>query len=179
MKFFISIILPCLLLVSCSSSKYLSNNNLSYLYSNKENTPVVHYTVFHKSDSRSIIYYSMDAASLLYLKPALNEIFYAKFKISYQLYKSYDSSVIIDSCSYIKTDSINHLTSNLIFDSLSIKADFPGYYVLKVKLSDLNRNKEIETFININKRNRFNSQNFLIKTQFKKSVEFSKFRGIF
>ena len=153
-----------LILFSCKSSKYLSNSNLSYLYSDKENTPVIQYTVFHNSDSTTTLYYSIDPASLLYVKPFFSETFSAKYKITYQLFKSYDSAGIIDSCSFIKTDSSNHQLNNLIFDSIIFKARFPGFYVLKVNLTDINRKKETENFININKKNRFNSQNFLVKT---------------
>ena len=122
MKFLIFIFLSGLLFVSCSSSKYLSNSNLSYLYSNKENLPEIKYTVFHNSDSTTTLYYSSYAASLLYVKPFSNKAKYLKYKISYQLFKSYDSAEIIDSCSVIKIDSCTYLRNSDIFDSIIIKA---------------------------------------------------------
>ncbi len=151
--------------ISCSSSKHLSNQNLSGLYSFNENTPVVRYTVFHKNDSASELYYFVDVSSLLYVKPLNKDSFAANYKIKYELFKSYDSYQILDSSSIVKIDQ-EHFQQNLsLQDSLIVKAKFPGTYVLKTTFSDLNRNKDVETYIHINKKNHVNKQNFLVKNE--------------
>ena len=160
MKYLIIIFL--FFIYACSSLKP-EGNTVAVHYNVNENTPIVQYSVFHKYDSLSVLYFYVDASRLQYVKPIYKKNFLAKFSVKIQLFRTNDSKEILDSLTLLKSDTLHYQLGGFIFDSLFFKAVYSGSYVLKVKFTDVNRKTDVETTIRINKKNYSNKQNFLVK----------------
>lgn len=146
--------------VSCFNLNRISLYNLSSLYNN---------TLFTEFDAQAFV--SGDSLVELYvpvnmMDMAMNESeehasAYRKFKLSYRLFRSYDSKDIIDSASIVIADSTMIAADTLI----KLRIPFPGKtrYILKLALTDLNRIDAVEGFLPIDLSTSLSRNHFLLK----------------
>jgi GWxTD domain-containing protein len=159
-KYFIVILLLFVLSFSCRFGK-IATQNLSYLYDKSMVTFIPGYTVFHKNDTVSLIYFKFYSGNLLYMKPVEENVFSAKFSLKAELYDSYDMKLILDSNSVSITDN-DRDNKRYIIETLEIKTKSPGSYLLKLIFADLNKHTTVESYINIHRDSSYSRQNFIM-----------------
>ena len=158
--FFISLWLW--LCIGCFSHKYISKQNLAYLYSDAEIILKPEYLLYHTSKDTSILYFKINTSELLYARDGFMSNFKAKFSISYELLESYESKQTLDSLTFYYEDSVTTIKHSFIIDSLFLKIPYGNNYVIKLTASDYNRKKYFISYMNIYKTNIFSIQNYLL-----------------
>jgi len=91
--------------------------------------------------------------------------FFAQYLIKYDLYNISDIKKIIDSASFIITDSVNYNQNTDIIDSLNICLKEPNNYILSLTIIDLNKKFVSTNYLNIYKNNILNRNNFVIRDE--------------
>lgn len=164
MKKIILLLSVCsLIFTGTTAQNKLSKTDIASLYSESNFT-----------EFSAIAYHSSDSITTTYINISLNDLYYrshktenkklAKFKISYQLFESYISKILMDSASYIYFDSLNFGIETEMIINFDIKAKFPADYILQITVTDLYQNESntASQFIIIHKSNRYSRQNFFI-----------------
>ena len=163
MKNFFLILLALSALSGCESVRKASNQNLSGIY--RRDASVIHpqFSIFHQTDSTSEFYFKVNSKELLYTKEPNSTDFTAQLLVSYQLAASFESPQVIDSASVKFTDMNNLRGIKDITGELRFKAAIGKTYLLEVTITDMNRNQSSKSYINIDKSNRLNKQNFMVR----------------
>lgn len=119
-------------------------------------------SVYHFSEDSSTVHLNISLHHLNYLD-AGNGKQQASFVIKYDLYPSYNSKVSSESRSIVfeEQDHSGEVMDMAI--QFNIGARFPGNYILRVELVDLNAmENSVFKFIHINKLNKSSGQNFFM-----------------
>ncbi len=155
----------------CGTSTKLSNQNLSYLYYKGSSIMHPEYQVYHVSDTVSRLYCSINTDEFLYSKDGDNQYFTAAYSISYKLFSSFESKVVIDSSSatfvYNKSEGRRQIINRIDF-----KAHSPNTYLLEVNTYDLKRKQSARMFVNIDKGSKYTRQYFKVDSKIKKQTNF-------
>jgi GWxTD domain-containing protein len=143
------------------TKKKLNRTNLVYLYTENKFTDFGA-QIYHSSDEKSTVYLNVRLKDLQYKTLMNNNSHLSEFRISYQLYGSYESKEIIDTATLYFKDSLNYGTEADMIVDFDIKAKYPGEYILKITLSDLNRkdNNSVFQIYTVSKSNKNTAQNF-------------------
>lgn len=165
MKRYLFLILPVIivLLDYCTTTTKITNKNLSSLYKTVQNTLNPKYVVYHESDSISKVYFKIETRDLLYTKKESDEKFLAKVKLKWKLFESYESKKIVDSSFTILTDRGEPGTDKNIIGHFEFKAETPNKYVLQVMATDIYRRSSKKVFVEVDKTNPHNRQNFMLR----------------
>ncbi len=163
-KLLIIFTLILLFLSACLVPSKISNYNFAYLYNGGNSFTKPEFVVFHKTDSLSVVFFKVNLPDFLYTKNANEDKYSARFKINYELYNSYKDKILLDSASFIYSDSSNFGLNKALISNFNIKAKSPKNYILKITLTDLNKNKSLTTIYNVYKKSHYSRQNFLITT---------------
>ena len=148
-----------LLLVSCGSSKRLSNENMSGYFITQEFTLNPQYVIWHTDSDSSVVYFNFACENLLFKKSS--DKIYASFSMKYQLYSSYNSTSILDSQTVFTTiDSISNET--FYEGKIKFKCNSTCKGVLRMQLTDEYRNSSEVKFIEVDKTTLTARQNFII-----------------
>ncbi|MBD79887.1 MAG: hypothetical protein CL840_13320 [Crocinitomicaceae bacterium] len=147
----------------CTSTQQISNSNLADLYRETEKTIKPKYQVYHLDDDLTQISFILQSTNLLYTKNSEERPFTAKVKVTYMLFESYSSNLIVDSASFVINDENNSMVRKEISGRFNMKAKYPNKYVLKMVVLDLNKGASESQFITIDKTTRNGRQNFEIK----------------
>jgi GWxTD domain-containing protein len=146
-----------------SGKKKLNRTNLKEMVA--ENSFTNFGTViYHASDEKSRVYLDVKLKDLKYLGGQNKKPHYARYKVFYELYPNYESKTISDSAALFFTDTLNYgVDANMVVD-FDISAAFPGEYVLKISLTDLNRkeNNVVFNIYKVSKTSQNSSQNFMV-----------------
>ena len=166
MKF--KIIFPVLLLSllainSNTFARKLSKINIARLY-DENNFSFFEAVIYHKSDSISQVYVSLKPDDFRFLGSQDNHVIGANIEVRYELYQSWESSAILDSATIKVNDTSSFGKGLEMIVDFEVKAAFPGNYLLKIILTDLNINKDNEVFrfFNLEKSSKISRQNFLV-----------------
>jgi len=161
MKFRIVYILVLMLVAGNLQAKKLSKTNLAEMYSEYGFTRI-EARIFHVSEQLSTVYLNLRLHDFEY-KENNNGKNISTFEVAYELFESYDSKSPVDSASFIFSDSLYFGEEmNMIVD-FDVPAIYPGNYVLKISITDLNRNDQsVFTIENIYKSDKLSSQNYLL-----------------
>lgn len=155
-------LVAALLLAGCSASRYADRDNLSDLY-NKESTTVhPEFYVYNLSDDTSELYFKLNTDELLYTRSNKNSEFTSIVLISYQVYSSLDTKVLVDSATQKVVDINNELATKELIGSIQMSVPTGGDYTIKITTIDLNRKQENQSFIQVNKSSVNSRQNFLL-----------------
>lgn len=143
--------------------KKLNRINLASLYDENRFTDF-DAVVYHSSEIKSIVYLSVKLKDLLYTTNLQSGTHEAGFKISYGLFNSWESKLAVDTGSLVFRDTANFGLETEMLVNFDIRASFPGEYLLKIKLADLNRQDKnsVTEFITVSKSSKISSQNFLV-----------------
>ena len=145
------------------AQKNLHKENIAGSYRPDDSFVHPNYKVYHDQDSSSIILYEVNLSELSYEANYDSSSFHAYAKIHYDLYMNYKAKELIDSGSIYLEDSQNHGKDLSTLGSFPIKARFGYSFVARITLTDLNNGNKNVRFVDINKLNRYNRQNFFIK----------------
>ena len=113
----------------------------------------------------SEVNFKINTKNLLYSKSNSTNNYTSKIKISYLLYEAFESNQLIDSSSTIIKDVSELPNKKILYGKLGIKVSYPNYYLIKIIATDLNRGQEVENYIEIDKSDHNNRQNFKIISQ--------------
>ncbi len=148
-------------LFACSSSYKLSVDNFSYLYKNSRKRIFPQFSMYHLDDQVSQLHFKIDGRKLLYVKDPSNESFTARVRVSYKLFSSYESELVIDSSSFYLEDLNPKQLNNYLTGFVELKID-SGNYLLSLTTTDLNRKNSERSFIEVKKADKLNRQNFKV-----------------
>jgi len=150
-------------LISCGSSKRPTTTIQTAGYKKDVNAIHPQFVVFNAGDSVSELHFRLSSKELLYTRPdGIN--FLSNVLISYRLFSSYDSKIILDSGSVRVLDQNNSGSDKFLIGKLSVKAKAAHSYFVRIKVLDMNRNTEALVTASIEKDNDLNRQNFLLKS---------------
>ncbi len=145
------------------AKKKLNRTNLKEIY-NQDKFTDFKAVIYHISDEKSKVYVDIKLKDLKYFQAQNKNSHFARFRIFYELFQSYETRTPIDTATLNFTDTLNYgLDADMIPD-FDVSAIFPGDYILKITLTDLNR-KEDNTVFNIfkvSKTDKTTAQNFLV-----------------
>jgi len=153
-----------LLLFGCYSASNLNILNQSFLYNNSGSSSKTETIVWHSDPDYSVVYYTLNLHEFLYDRPKPTDKPTAEFSVRYELYNSYESDDVIDSLTLFFSDTAYYGRQKRILESFSIPAKYGNVYILKLLITDINKKQTKTVFVNINKENKFSSQNFLVQT---------------
>ncbi len=144
-------------------AKKLSKTNLAQLYE-EYNFSSLQAVIYHKSDSISQVYVSINPDDFRFLSNQDNSVIHATIQLRYELYDSYESSVVLDSATVNVTDTSSYGKELEMIVDFEVKAQFPGNYVLKIIVTDLNiaQDNEIFRLLDFSKSNKNSRQYFLV-----------------
>jgi GWxTD domain-containing protein len=163
MKKYFLYTLVIMAVIACGTSKPASTLSQNPSYKKDMNTLHPQFVVFNVSDSVSELHYKIASKELLYTRPdGIN--FYSNVLISYRMYSSFDSKQILDSGSVRLVDQNNAGADKSLIGKLDVKARSPYSYIVRIKVTDLNRSNEVSSVVTIEKENDLNRQNFLIRS---------------
>jgi GWxTD domain-containing protein len=163
MKKYLFFIFVTLLAVACGTSKKSTTITQTSTYKRDANQIRPLFTVFHVTDSISELHFKINSKEILYTRPDGID-FCSNVLISYRLLSELDSKEIIDSASVRLVDKNNDNADKSLVGKINVKAKKGNSYVLRVSVTDLNRNTETNGVIVVEKQDDLNRQNFLVKS---------------
>jgi len=168
MKKYILILLSIILLSSGfvqaqKMKKKLRKTNLVSMYDERKFTDF-EAVIYHTSEKISTVYINIHLNDLNYLHHKTKDAQLARFKVSYELFDSYEAKTAIDTNSIFLTDTQNYGNEIDMLVDFDVKAVFPGDYILKIQLTDLNmqESNSIFNFYEIFKSDKNTAQFFLV-----------------
>lgn len=149
-----------LLLSMTGFSQKLSKRDISLVYSEQSFT-TFEASVFHTSDAVSMVYVNIRLHHLTYKPDGSDKE--ANFALNYELYESYNSKSPIDTATLVYSDRQFAGEQMELVVNFEIPAAFPGSYILRIELTDLNKlESSVYKFIPVYKESRFSGQNYLL-----------------
>jgi GWxTD domain-containing protein len=141
----------------------LSKTDLAFLYNENKFTDF-QAQVYHNSNEKSIVYLKVQLKDLKYLPDLANNVNFARFKINYELYESYQSRNPVDTASFIFTDTTRFEKDLEMIVDFDFMAEFPKKYILQIFLTDLNREEKPQVFklVEVRKDDPKTAQNFFL-----------------
>ncbi|MBN8703703.1 MAG: GWxTD domain-containing protein [Bacteroidetes bacterium] len=152
-----------ILLNGCFTSSKLSNQNISSMYKKESVDVQPDYIVYHNSKMESILYFKINSKELLYTKQP-NGYFGCKVHLNYKIKTGIDSKEILDSATTIISDYMENdqLTGKDMYGKIEMKAPIGNSYILEITLTDINRNQDFVTYLQLDKYSIHSNQNFLV-----------------
>lgn len=143
--------------------KKLNRVNLASLYDENRFTSF-DAVIYHESEEKSIVYLPVKLKDLLYTTNLRTGTHEADFKISYEVFDSYESKLAVDTGSLVFQDTLNFGLEAEMLVNFDVRASYPGEYLLKLMLSDLNRQdiNPVTEFVTISKSSKKSRQNFMV-----------------
>ena len=147
--------------IGCKMANKITYINLSQLYAPENRPSISGLRVFNETDSTSKVFVRYNLNELIYKMPTGKTYRKALYSISYELFNSYESDVVLDSATFVMSDSLYYKQDfELVFD-FDIRAKYPGNYLLQVTFNDLNSKHSNIYPKNIYKGSPYVAQNFL------------------
>lgn len=162
---------------SCSESYQLSTQNLSQIYRSTEKQVRPDFVVYHSSEGSSEVHFRIVSNNLLYTRPVGDSTYKARLKVTFVLYRSFNSDMVSDSGSFVITDINKKEKSKVLTGKFPIKASYPNSYIMKITTEDLNKKSIEDNFVVVDKTNRQGRQNYLIVNAEDSSEVFESFTG--
>lgn len=146
---------------TCKTTNETTYTNLSAHYQPDEETAISGIRIFHETDSLSRVYLQYSTSGLLYQQPPNKNYLQANYRITYQLFSSYESSTVLDEQKFDFSDSLFATSPAVLTFDFSVRAFAPETYLLQVQFTDLNIDESVLYPRMIYKNSAYNSQNFL------------------
>jgi GWxTD domain-containing protein len=154
--------LTVLLLVQCAPLNKMNYANLAYLYEPESNPSNFRLIAYHISHEQTIVHYQFDMSALLYQKNNNSQNYVSNFSIRYRLFDSFNSRMMVDSATFLFSDSLYFGSDQVYTSSFNLRTIYPGRFVLNISLEDLNRKSNYNTYLELFKSSENSRQNFLI-----------------
>lgn len=166
-KFFLKLVLviPLLIINSCSSKRGYQAHNINYVYNTKDLALRPNFKVFHVNDTITKVYYRINSSNLLYMRESVSEPYKASFSLQFNLVSSFELVSILDSGQFVFTDREDAPPRKAIIGSFEVKTklDNPDNSILRILMTDKNRQVNFENFLRLEKKQGINSQRFLMR----------------
>lgn len=161
-RYIILLILPVLLVSSCTSSSGLQSSSMGSSRGKFDSRGGVQFTMYHISKDSSEVHFSINTSQLLYAKSMDKGFYEAHVSIAYKLLPDLDSKQIVDSGSVaIVDDRFQEGSFNLIGKfRLKNPAGQLGFLLLSV--TDNNRNYTESYVLRVDKSSEQVRQNFIL-----------------
>lgn len=169
MQKFLSIgLIVIALFQSCKTREGFQAKNVAYLYDPSNLSLKNHLVVEHISDEVSRLHYRLNSSDLLYVRNNQEDLYEAKFEISFKLVPSIENTLLLDSNTFSFSDKVQIPPSKTIsgyfdFKTTRLGKDNEKNYLLFVQFKDINRNTTFENFKHINKDSKNSRQFFVLK----------------
>lgn len=162
---FLLLLISAVLFTACSSRTGFQASDVSYIYNTKDLAPRPEFVVHHISNEQTRIYYRINSVDLLYMRQPDATSYQANFTIQFQLSPSFENTTPLDSGLVQIQDvspkpPVKALTG--YFDISTVQQSEDGKYVLKLNMTDENRQVQFENFIRIEKNSVLSEANFLM-----------------
>ena len=162
MRQFTILLLFIALSISAFSQRRLDKQNFAELYNINGIDLHPTFQIYHNSDTASTLFYKIDNSELKY-KLGKDSILTAKASIHYKVYYSYKAKHLVDSSTFIYTDSENYGLNNSSYGYINIPLKKGYQYLLYIEYKDINSDYLVKKLLDIDKTNKLSSQNFYIK----------------
>lgn len=169
MRFIKFIVILTLLLYGCNVQERMagSANNFASLYNPSEFSINADYKVYNRSDNLSDLYFRIYPGEFLFNQANDENEYRALVKLEYSLYKLNERGQMI-----AKVDSASHEIKlgkkekerSAYFSSLVLKAPKGNKYLLKLKVTDLQRGTMGLSHVIVDKISEYSAQNFSVVT---------------
>lgn len=137
--------------------------NISSNYQNQARLLNISFCAFNINQDSTRIYYSLNPAGLLFQKDVKNEYYFAQFQVKYELFNVKETKKIVDSASFIITDSTHYKYEKNIIDSFNVFTRFPSDYILALTITDLNKKYTSTNYLNILKSSNLGRNSFIVR----------------
>ena len=148
----------------CTSSKGYQTSDVSYAYKANELAPRPEFVVHHLSDAQSTVHYRINSQDLLYMRSSEDNSYRSNFSIRFELIPSFEDISILDS-GYIHVEDVSDSPPlKALVGKFDLNTDHDGRnnFVLRLVMTDNNRQVEFQNFIRIDKVSRLSSNYFLL-----------------
>jgi GWxTD domain-containing protein len=143
----------------------LSKQNMDQVY-NELPVTRVEAVIYHVNPKISTVFVNIHLSDFMYVLLPDGKSKIARFGVKWELFDSYEARYPSDSATLVFSDSLGYENPMEMIVDFDLKIDFPGKYVLKINLSDLNYPDKSEFgFFEIDKTGPLSHQNFLITDQ--------------
>jgi len=150
-------------ITGCYSPSRMSTTNITSNYQDQSRSLNINISAYNLSHDSTRIYYQFNAGGLFFQKDLKKNYFFAKYLIKYEVYNTADMKKIVDSASFIVTDSVNYNTKSDITDSLHLILKEPDNYILAFTIVDLNKKFITTNYLNIYKNNILTRNNYVFR----------------
>lgn len=124
----------------------------------------VNSVAYHTNDTLTICYLQIINENLIYKRPDTTTAFYSELKVSYKLTTDQNFRKIIDSSSYSIIDrATDNVEIRALISKFNLKAIINSIYYLEITVFDINKKTKYTQSLIINKQDKLNTQNFLVK----------------
>jgi GWxTD domain-containing protein len=162
--FSLLIVLIILVILSgCYNPSKISYFNISSSYQEQSKSFDFKYCAYNSSPNQANVYYKFNTAGLLFIKHKTKNFFFAKYQFHYELYDVNEPKTLLDSATLHYTDTTDFNQPKEISDSFAIFTIKNSNYIVAYQFTDMNKNYEVNGFLNIDKTNEYSRNNFLLK----------------
>ena len=137
--------------------------NISSSYEEQVKSFDLKFCAYNVSEMQDQIFYKFNTSALLFVKHKKKDYFFANYQVRYEIYDNNVPKTLVDSATLNYTDSTDFNSPKIIVDSFMINLGKQSSYTVTYVFTDLNKNVAINGFLNIDKSNIFNRNNFVIK----------------
>lgn len=155
------LLLIILLFAECKTGNEIRIINLAYLYKDDTKPMIAGSRVFIENDSTAKVFVTYNLAKLVYQRPVGKSAFFAKARLSYQIFNNYESNKLIDSGSLLVNDSVNYRKEKFVVFDFPVKIQQGSNHLLNLNFTDLNSERGSSTPIEIRNNSAFSAQHFL------------------
>lgn len=160
---FIVVLLIAGFIAGCYSPSRMSTTNITSNYQDQSRSLNINISAYNQNHDSTRIYYQFNAGGLFFQKDLKKNYFFAKYLIKYEVYNTADMKKIVDSASFIVTDSVNYNTKADITDSMNLILKEPDNYILAFTIVDLNKKFITTNYLNIYKNNILTRNNYVFR----------------
>ncbi len=147
-------VLVVLLFTGCTSKTGFQASDVGYVYNTKDLAPRPEFVVHHISKDQTRVYYRINSADLLYMREPEETVYKANFTIGFSLAPSFEITTQLDSGMVVIKDQATTPPVKAITGYFDLNTSFKTEdlkYVLRLIMTDKNRQVEFDNFIRIDK----------------------------
>lgn len=156
-------VLVALAMTACrGSAPIMQRDNLVHVYGKGPASIRLDARVQHIDEERSVIYFKLNTADLLYKGDGVGGSFKARARITYGSFPNWESRQLLDSASTMVTDvSTTANEERELIGSIALSRNSGRNFVLKVVARDLHRDNESAVMLRVEGADEMAQQHFL------------------
>ncbi len=151
-----------LIISGCYNPSKISFFNISSSYDDQAKNFNFSFCAYNFSVNQTKVFYKFNTAGLLFMKHKTKEYYFSKYQISYELYDLNEPKILLDSATFRYTDSTDFNSPREITDSFLVNTSKSANLVLAYQFTDLNKKYEVKGFLDIDRSNLYNRNNFML-----------------